>query len=247
MKETVTNNARVVIESGPIVHENKQAMLDSHDQPTITTEFVENSDHTSKPDPDAETQIKDEPQAAEDSSTTEQQILQVAPDDHQEPVTKRRRGRPRKRKAPDEGLPSSAAIETADTEPPPTIENNTCPDPKQGLKPEEEKDSNEPPLPAADSSLMDVDSAEANEQEPGETEKPEPEKNATLSPMCLETEIHNIAGPSALAKKILEFDGRITNPPNGNAWKEFRCLRNNQDMGSLWDLRQACYVRFQQD
>ncbi|KAF4273517.1 hypothetical protein CNMCM8812_007480 [Aspergillus fumigatus] len=55
--------------------------------------------------------------------------------------------------------------------------------------------------------------------------------------------LENIGGPTALALKILEVDGRIKDVPNGNAWKEFRSYRNNQDMGSLWEVRQAWYLR----
>ncbi|KAL1998099.1 hypothetical protein VTN02DRAFT_6856 [Thermoascus thermophilus] len=55
----------------------------------------------------------------------------------------------------------------------------------------------------------------------------------------------NVTGPGALANKILQVDGRIRNPPNGNAWKEFRCYRNNQDMGSLWEVRQAWFFKQQ--
>ena len=50
-------------------------------------------------------------------------------------------------------------------------------------------------------------------------------------------------GPQALEKKILQVDGRIENPPNGNAWKVIRCKRDNQDMGSLWEMREEFYVR----
>lgn len=46
----------------------------------------------------------------------------------------------------------------------------------------------------------------------------------------------------ALQTKILETDGRIKNPPHFNAWKTFRCQRNNQDMGSLFELREEYYV-----
>ncbi|KAK2764955.1 hypothetical protein FQN54_008654 [Arachnomyces sp. PD_36] len=53
----------------------------------------------------------------------------------------------------------------------------------------------------------------------------------------------NVFSPNTLCKKILTIDGRITNPSHGNAWKDFRCLRNNQDMGNLWEVRQAWYVR----
>lgn len=55
--------------------------------------------------------------------------------------------------------------------------------------------------------------------------------------------LENIKGPNALGLKILEVDGRIKDVPNGNAWKEFRAYRNNQDMGSLWEVRQAWYLR----
>ncbi|KAF7161204.1 hypothetical protein CNMCM6106_008530 [Aspergillus hiratsukae] len=55
--------------------------------------------------------------------------------------------------------------------------------------------------------------------------------------------LENIGGPTALSLKIVEVDGRITDVPNGNAWKEFRAYRNNQDMGSLWEVRQAWYLR----
>ncbi|QKX57087.1 uncharacterized protein TRUGW13939_04195 [Talaromyces rugulosus] len=73
--------------------------------------------------------------------------------------------------------------------------------------------------------------------------KPEPVSD---SPGPLETTLHRIAGPTALTKKIHEIDGRVSNPSNGNAWKEIRCYRDNQDMGSLWEVRQAWYIKFQQ-
>ena len=47
----------------------------------------------------------------------------------------------------------------------------------------------------------------------------------------------------SLETKILEIDGRVTRPPNGNAWKVIRAKRNNQDMGSLWEMREEYYVR----
>lgn len=53
----------------------------------------------------------------------------------------------------------------------------------------------------------------------------------------------NVPGITALENKMIEVDGRIKHIPNGNAWKEFRSYRNNQDMGSLWEVRQAWYVR----
>lgn len=56
-------------------------------------------------------------------------------------------------------------------------------------------------------------------------------------------QVPNITGPQALVTRILKTDGRITRPPNGNAWKEIRCYRNNQDMGSLWEIREAWFVK----
>ena len=55
----------------------------------------------------------------------------------------------------------------------------------------------------------------------------------------------NVPGITALGNKMIEADGRIKHIPNGNAWKEFRSYRNNQDMGSLWEVRQAWYMRGQ--
>ena len=43
--------------------------------------------------------------------------------------------------------------------------------------------------------------------------------------------------PSALENSILKIDGRVRNAPNGNAWKSFRLIRHNQDLGSLFDVR----------
>ncbi|KNG90183.1 hypothetical protein ANOM_001368 [Aspergillus nomiae NRRL 13137] len=55
--------------------------------------------------------------------------------------------------------------------------------------------------------------------------------------------VSGITGPSALATKISEIDGRAANVRHGNAWKDFRAYRNNQDMGSLWEVRQAWFLR----
>ena len=58
-----------------------------------------------------------------------------------------------------------------------------------------------------------------------------------------EVVIPDVQGPSALTHKILEIDGRVTNATNGNAWKELRCYRDNQDMGTLWEVRQAWFAK----
>ena len=51
-----------------------------------------------------------------------------------------------------------------------------------------------------------------------------------------------ITYPQALENKILELDGRFTDYSAGNAWKAIRCKRDNQDMGSLWEMREEFYV-----
>ena len=49
---------------------------------------------------------------------------------------------------------------------------------------------------------------------------------------------------NTLGNKILEVDGRIQKPIVAyNAWMAFRCKRDNQDMGGLWDLREEYYNR----
>ncbi|KAJ5661013.1 uncharacterized protein N7484_000385 [Penicillium longicatenatum] len=55
--------------------------------------------------------------------------------------------------------------------------------------------------------------------------------------------VHNISAPRALISHILEVDGRAKGNRTANAWKEIRCYRNNQDMGSLWDVRQRWYFK----
>ncbi|KAJ6088442.1 hypothetical protein N7486_009703 [Penicillium sp. IBT 16267x] len=55
--------------------------------------------------------------------------------------------------------------------------------------------------------------------------------------------VHDISMPQALIGHILAIDGRAKGNRTANAWKEIRCYRNNQDMGSLWDVRQRWYFK----
>lgn len=55
--------------------------------------------------------------------------------------------------------------------------------------------------------------------------------------------LHNVTGPGQVVAAILDTDGRVKDPPHGNAWKSIRVLRNNQDLGTLWDIRQAYHFR----
>ncbi|KFY33544.1 hypothetical protein V494_07505 [Pseudogymnoascus sp. VKM F-4513 (FW-928)] len=57
-----------------------------------------------------------------------------------------------------------------------------------------------------------------------------------------------INGPERICKAAIEADGRLKGkPPNGNSWKTVRVLRNNQDLGTLWDIRQALHFSLQGD
>lgn len=53
---------------------------------------------------------------------------------------------------------------------------------------------------------------------------------------------HRIYNVQMLEDKILKLDGRIKNPPHTSAWRSFRCQRNNQDMGSLYEIREQYWV-----
>lgn len=55
--------------------------------------------------------------------------------------------------------------------------------------------------------------------------------------------VHDMTSPNMLVQKILSVDGRKAGTRVGNAWRVFRCYRNNQDMGSLWDVRQAWFLK----
>ncbi|CAI7653614.1 unnamed protein product [Penicillium glandicola] len=55
--------------------------------------------------------------------------------------------------------------------------------------------------------------------------------------------VPDISSPRALVLRILQIDGRMPNARTANAWKEFRCYRNNQDMGSLFDVREAWFLQ----
>lgn len=56
-------------------------------------------------------------------------------------------------------------------------------------------------------------------------------------------QMNDIKSPQTLVDAILKVDGRIARPPNGNAWKEIRCFRRNQDLGSLWEIREIYHER----
>ena len=56
--------------------------------------------------------------------------------------------------------------------------------------------------------------------------------------------LHSVSSLNQLEQKIVEIDGRM-NPkglPVQNTWKNFRGIRNNQDLGSLFEMREDFYV-----
>ncbi|KAJ5598496.1 hypothetical protein N7537_008580 [Penicillium hordei] len=66
---------------------------------------------------------------------------------------------------------------------------------------------------------------------------------ATTTSELAEIIVPNLSSPQALVHKILQIDGRMPNGRTANAWKEIRCYRNNQDMGSLFDVREAWFLQ----
>lgn len=75
----------------------------------------------------------------------------------------------------------------------------------------------------------------------GPTQPPPGELPTTDEPD--EIIVPDISSPMALVKLILQIDGRRPDGRTANSWKEIRCYRKNQDMGSLFDVRQAWYLK----
>ncbi|RMJ25477.1 hypothetical protein PHISP_03669 [Aspergillus sp. HF37] len=91
------------------------------------------------------------------------------------------------------------------------------------------------------------------EQPKGEPDQPIPvsaeEKPSEPQPSSSQDELvilPNITSPSILEKHILAIDGRFKGVRMVNSWKAIRCHRNNQDMGSLFEVRQGWYLKHDQ-
>ncbi|KAL1987163.1 hypothetical protein VTN96DRAFT_4769 [Rasamsonia emersonii] len=203
--------------------------------------------------------LEPKPEAKEDQEIAMQEPIPEAssnaPAPEEKPVVKKRgRGRPRKRKA------SDLASGDITAEVAKNVSGNAPPAPPPALETVENHDSHSKseedvqvvgssaPEPRNEHSTapIEISCTTPEPSNPSSTtaapppEKPQQEEQEVIPRDII---IRNVAGPSALTRKILEIDGRIKDPPNGNAWKEIRCYRNNQDMGSLWEVRQAWYVR----
>ena len=137
--------------------------------------------------------------------------------------TKKRRGRPPK------NAPKSEDIAPSD---PPAMADDSIPTPPP--------DGDAPGTANSTENLEPEITDEKASSQPSCETKPEGPPEGTD-----EIIVTDIQGLTALSTKIIEVDGRIKEIPNGNAWKEFRSYRNNQDMGSLWEVRQAWFLRTQ--
>lgn len=56
--------------------------------------------------------------------------------------------------------------------------------------------------------------------------------------------VATISSCTALENKILEIDGRMNGKTrsHGSAWRHFRVQRKEQDLGSLFEMREEYYV-----
>ncbi|KAL8768860.1 MAG: hypothetical protein Q9209_005041 [Squamulea sp. 1 TL-2023] len=104
----------------------------------------------------------------------------------------------------------------------------------------------EPEIPAAPSTpdLASAMPAEANigkaAQSPTSLTHTEP---STLTEQNYDAIYYTISTLWSLEKKIIQIDGRV-NPDSrtASAWRDIRCLRNEQDLGSLFEMRDEYYA-----
>lgn len=186
------------------------------------------------------------------------------------PLPKRKRGRPRKEPALEvaeqenantngEDLPSDPTDLPMETSSPlPVVESSTATDDKMDVadssqdieqeNPESSKNIKkerpeqvhpEPPISDSSSDLSPLSSQSSQLSQPSPPSQPS-------QPVAEESDdiiVSGIKSPLGLVKKILEIDGRKKEGRSSNAWKEIRCYRKNQDMGTLWEVRQTWYLK----
>ncbi|PGH17261.1 hypothetical protein AJ80_04903 [Polytolypa hystricis UAMH7299] len=153
-----------------------------------------------------------------DSSDSDSEELTEPPTDDDEPPPFEQT--PQKPPVP---KPISAAAKTLTEQPEAELKTETEPKPEEQPRTEPDVES---PNPSS--------SSPPKKEEPSQTNKPQLQQDIIF---------RGVTGPGGLGRKILAIDGRITDPPHGNSWKEFRCFRNNQDIGSLWEVRQALFLK----
>lgn len=110
------------------------------------------------------------------------------------------------------------------------------------------KEGNQTDLPSSPLSEPREDLSLESELEPQSQSQSQPKPPLHLIPYGPnEVIITGIKSPANLVSNLLQIDGR---PKEGartaNAWKEIRCYRKNQDMGSLFEVRQTWYYKQKQ-
>lgn len=179
-------------------------------------------------------------------SNDEGQHKRTAPPPDPQPPAKRKRGRPRKHpikpgKKPGDDpsiwdIPSSPPALASDKEP---GEQSVLDIPSFN----EEIAMTEGPTKQQSNPGPDAPKQEDEGEEEDTTPTTKlPQPHETTAHQRGEILVRNISNPSTLATKILKVDGRRSGFRHSNSWQEFRCYRNNQDMGSLWDVRQAWFL-----
>ena len=96
-----------------------------------------------------------------------------------------------------------------------------------------------------DSELVPETEVERNTAELGSVEQNPRCNSPACAPSSEDVVIHEISTLAQLEVKILEIDGRLHVKgvrPSINAWKAFRGKRNNQDLGTLFEMREEFYV-----
>ncbi|KAL4992866.1 Asx homology domain-containing protein [Aspergillus falconensis] len=162
-------------------------------------------------------------------------------------ATKRPRGRPRKeRPAPSHEEASDLTVEATNDHSEDGM-TSSCSSTKNNVNSSAESQKGgsqshgaapEDTMPAVSDDSKPEESEAANPVG-GEASQSLPEENGEPD----EVIVRDIQGPTALTLEILKIDGRVGKATNGNAWKELRCFRDNQDMGTLWEVRHAWYVK----
>lgn len=75
--------------------------------------------------------------------------------------------------------------------------------------------------------------------------EPSPAPSSQLSAIPSDVDdvvLASITTLQALEEKIVTIDGRLGKKVDGNAFKSIRVKRNNQDLGSLFEIREEWYV-----
>lgn len=200
------------------------------------------------------------------SRSTQEALKRAIPKPATEPPAKRKRGRPRKVRPIELEPEAEAEAEPkpeAEAEPEPEIPTQPAAEtqePEKNSDPTSTVDTpmeftNPPPAPESSNINENTMDSAPTPKEPDEIERPTSTLSETLADLTPpssqpvssapeEITVPNISTPQMLVKHILQIDGR---PKEGartaNAWKEIRCYRKNQDIGSLWDVRQVWYLK----